>query len=49
MNENLPEVSDPDKPGLVFYFDEVHPLFDDAPYFVPAGRENPLIPLNNYS
>ncbi|WP_292288637.1 helicase HerA-like domain-containing protein [Marivita sp.] len=29
--EELPEVGDPDKPGLVFFFDEAHLLFDDAP------------------
>ena len=29
--ETLPEVGDPDKPKLVFFFDEVHLLFDDAP------------------
>jgi DNA helicase HerA-like ATPase len=29
--ETLPEVGDPDKPGLVFFFDEAHLLFDDAP------------------
>jgi DNA helicase HerA-like ATPase len=29
--EELPEVGDPDKPKLVFFFDEAHPLFDDAP------------------
>ena len=29
--EELPEVGDPDKPKLVFFFDEVHLLFDDAP------------------
>ena len=29
--EQLPEVGDPDKPGLVFFFDEAHLLFDDAP------------------
>ena len=29
--ENLPEVGDPDKPKLVFFFDEVHLLFADAP------------------
>ncbi len=28
--ENLPEVGDPDKPRLVFFFDEAHLLFDDA-------------------
>ena len=27
----LPEVGDPDKPRLVFFFDEAHFLFDDAP------------------
>ena len=29
--ENLPEVGDPEKPKLVFFFDEAHLLFDDAP------------------
>ncbi len=29
--ETLPEVGDPDKPRLVFFFDEAHLLFDDAP------------------
>ncbi|WP_055087240.1 helicase HerA-like domain-containing protein [Jannaschia donghaensis] len=29
--EQLPEVGDPDKPQLVFFFDEAHLLFDDAP------------------
>jgi DNA helicase HerA-like ATPase len=29
--EQLPEVGDPDKPKLVFIFDEAHLLFDDAP------------------
>jgi DNA double-strand break repair helicase HerA and related ATPase len=29
--EQLPEVGDPDKPTLVFFFDEAHLLFDDAP------------------
>jgi DNA helicase HerA-like ATPase len=29
--EALPEVGDPDKPRLVFFFDEAHLLFDDAP------------------
>ena len=27
----LPEVGDPDKPKLVFFFDEAHLLFTDAP------------------
>ena len=34
--ETLPEVGDPEKPGLVFFFDEAHLLFDDAP---PALQE----------
>ncbi|HEY0115986.1 MAG TPA: helicase HerA-like domain-containing protein [Allosphingosinicella sp.] len=34
--EELPEVGDPDKPKLVFFFDEAHLLFDDAP---PALQE----------
>jgi len=34
--EQLPEVGDPDKPRLVFVFDEAHLLFDDAP---PALRQ----------
>ena len=29
--ETLPEAGDPDKPVLVFFFDEAHLLFDDAP------------------
>jgi DNA helicase HerA-like ATPase len=29
--EQLPEVGDPDKPKLVFFFDEAHLLFTDAP------------------
>jgi DNA helicase HerA-like ATPase len=29
--QTLPEVGDPDKPKLVFFFDEAHLLFDDAP------------------
>lgn len=29
--EQLPEVGDPDKPKLVFFFDEAHMLFEDAP------------------
>lgn len=31
MFETLPEAGDPDKPRLVFFFDEAHLLFDDAP------------------
>lgn len=29
--EELPEVGDVDKPNMVFFFDEAHLLFDDAP------------------
>lgn len=29
--EQLPEIGDPDKPRLVFFFDEAHLLFNDAP------------------
>lgn len=29
--ETLPEIGDPDKPKLVFFFDEAHLLFDNAP------------------
>jgi DNA helicase HerA-like ATPase len=32
--EELPEVGDPDRPKLVFFFDEAHLLFDDAPKIV---------------
>lgn len=31
LYENLPEVGDMDKPKMVFFFDEAHLLFDDAP------------------
>ena len=29
--ERLPEIGDPEKPSLVFFFDEAHLLFSDAP------------------
>jgi uncharacterized protein len=29
--EELPEIGDPDQPELVFFFDEAHLLFEDAP------------------
>ena len=29
--EQLPEIGDPDKPKLVFFFDEAHLLFNEAP------------------
>ena len=31
LYEKLPEVGDPEKPKLVFFFDEAHLLFSDAP------------------
>jgi DNA helicase HerA-like ATPase len=31
LYESLPEVGDPEKPKLVFFFDEAHLLFDEAP------------------
>jgi DNA helicase HerA-like ATPase len=31
LYEQLPEVGDPEKPRLVFFFDEAHLLFSDAP------------------
>ena len=32
--ERLPEVGDPEKPKIAFFFDEAHLLFDDAPDFL---------------
>jgi len=29
--ENLPELGDPEKPSMVFFFDEAHLLFDNSP------------------
>ncbi len=37
--EALPEVGDPDKPKLVFFFDEAHLLFTDAPKALIAKVE----------
>ena len=37
--EELPEVGDPDKPRLVFFFDEAHLLFSDAPRALVAKVE----------
>ncbi len=31
LYEKLPEIGDPEKPKLVFFFDEAHLLFNDAP------------------
>ncbi|MEP7281287.1 MAG: helicase HerA-like domain-containing protein, partial [Rubrivivax sp.] len=31
LYEQLPEIGDPEKPKFVFFFDEAHLLFDDAP------------------
>jgi uncharacterized protein len=36
--EQLPEVGDPPKPNLVFFFDEAHLLFDD----IPKALENKI-------
>ena len=38
--ESLPEVGDPEKPRLVFFFDEAHLLFDDAPKALQDTIEN---------
>lgn len=40
MFERLPEVGDPDVPKLVFFFDEAHLLFDDAPKALIRKIEN---------
>lgn len=37
--EELPEVGDADKPRLVFFFDEAHLLFDDAPKILVSRVE----------
>ena len=37
--ENLPEVGDPEKPTIVFFFDEAHLLFTDAPAALTAKIE----------
>jgi DNA helicase HerA-like ATPase len=37
--ETLPEVGDPDRPKLVFFFDEAHLLFTDAPKALIAKVE----------
>ncbi len=37
--ETLPEVGDPEKPKLVFFFDEAHLLFTDAPKALVAKVE----------
>ena len=37
--DELPEVGDPDKPKLVFFFDEAHLLFNDAPKALVAKVE----------
>ena len=37
--ENLPEVGDPEKPKLIFFFDEAHLLFDDAPKYLVEKME----------
>ncbi|MBI5658441.1 MAG: DUF853 family protein [Nitrosomonadales bacterium] len=42
--ENLPEAGDPDKPKLVFFFDEAHLLFNDAPAAL-AGKIEQVVRL----
>ena len=37
--EVLPEVGDPEKPKLVFFFDEAHLLFDEAPKYLTERVE----------
>ena len=37
--EQLPEIGDPDRPVLAFFFDEAHLLFDDAPPALVARIE----------
>jgi DNA helicase HerA-like ATPase len=37
--ETLPEVGDPDQPKLVFFFDEAHLLFDNAPKTLMSAIE----------
>ncbi len=37
--EELPEVGDPEKPKLVFFFDEAHLLFNDAPKALKTNVE----------
>lgn len=39
LYENLPEVGDLDKPKIVFFFDEAHLLFNDAPKNLVAKIE----------
>ena len=42
--EQLPEVGDPDKPKLVFFFDEAHLLFTDAPKALMDKIEQAVTP-----
>ena len=39
LYEKLPEVGDPDKPKLIFFFDEAHLLFNDLPQTLGAKIE----------
>ena len=45
--EQLPEVGDQPKPKMVFFFDEAHLLFDDAPKALLA-RDDLALPLRIY-
>jgi hypothetical protein len=44
LYERLPEVGDRDKPKLVFFFDEAHLLFNDAPK-IPLDKIEQVVPL----
>jgi len=50
--ENLPEVGDPAKPKLVFFFDEAHLLFDELPRVLEFVSTQPfflcLAPRNSF-
>jgi DNA helicase HerA-like ATPase len=41
----LPEVGDPDRPKLVFFFDEAHLLFDEAPPGALVDRVEQVVRL----
>jgi DNA helicase HerA-like ATPase len=45
--ERLPEVGDPEKPNLVFFFDEAHLLFSDAPKALLEKIEQVVRPIRS--
>ena len=45
--ERLPEVGDPEKPKLVFFFDEAHLLFNDLPAVLQARIEQVVRPIRS--